>query len=336
MAVTLMDIAEAAGKSYTTVSRALSDHPKISKKTKAEICRLAAELGYRPSFAGKALKDGRTRIISVLVPDISDPFYAEFVRNLKIEAAGYGYDIVLYDYEMTPELENRYLELMLTGRCDAAAAFLTSFDYTGELVERMWHMHFPLIAIGTPVSANIHADIVTVDDTDALQSIFAKLAEQGRKHMAVLQEKMSPETFVRLKEILVSRFRDVPLEFDPDRDFFCPVPGTASQAEDGYKFARKILHDDPEIDVIVTSHSIQACGVLRAAAEAGKHIPADLSVITLDNSWPAEYSARPVYSLDQRLDELAKSAFSLLRKRLTEKEWGDPEIIQIPAVVHRI
>ena len=59
MAVTIMDIAKASGKSYPTVSRAMNDHPKISEKTKREIRAVAAKLGYRPSFAGTALKKGR-------------------------------------------------------------------------------------------------------------------------------------------------------------------------------------------------------------------------------------------------------------------------------------
>ena len=73
MAVTIMDIAKASGKSYPTVSRAMNDHPKISEKTKREIRAVAAKLGYRPSYSGTALKKARTSTFSIIVRDLADP-----------------------------------------------------------------------------------------------------------------------------------------------------------------------------------------------------------------------------------------------------------------------
>ena len=107
MAVTIMDIAKASGKSYPTVSRAMNDHPKISEKTKREIRAVAAKLGYRPSFAGTALKKGRTSTFSIIVPDLADPYYAKFISFFKHAAQEKELDVVVYDYELRPDLERK-------------------------------------------------------------------------------------------------------------------------------------------------------------------------------------------------------------------------------------
>ncbi len=324
MAVTILDIAKASGKSFPTVSRALNDHPEISTKTKEEIRALAERMGYRPSFAGKALKKGCTRILSVIVPDLSDPFYAEFIRCFKANAGCNGYDVVIYDYEIKPELELRYLEMMLTGCCDGVAAFITSFEHTGDVVERLWNARIPLVAIGTPESERIHYDLVNVALGKALSEIFQELYQQGKRHLAFVQERMSEATLERVRSHILQRWQNIPLEFDPVRDLYCASASTFSQAEDGYLVGCRIFRENPGVDTVMTWHGAQAYGVQRAAVEAGKRIPEDVALIACDHTWVTRYAPFPIYSLDQRLERLAAETCSIIQSRLQDKNWEAP------------
>lgn len=187
MAVTIMDIAKASGKSYPTVSRAMNDHPKISEKTKREIRAVAAKLGYRPSFAGTALKKGRTSTFSIIVPDLADPYYAKFISFFNHAAQEKEFDVVVYDYERRPDLERKYLERMMSGCCDGAAAFITSFLHTHDLVEELWNARIPLAAIGTPheFAENAKYDWGSIDTDSSVLKILRHLKRQeiGRAHV---------------------------------------------------------------------------------------------------------------------------------------------------------
>ncbi len=324
MAVTILDIAKASGKSFPTVSRALNDHPKISVKTKQEIWALAGKMGYRPSFAGKVLKNGFTRILSVIVPDLADPFYAEFVRCFKADAADNGYDVVVYDYEMKRDLESRYLEMMLTGCCDGVAAFVTSFEHTAVCVNRLWEARIPLVAIGTPDHSQVHYDGVNVDSREALNRIFGELHRRGKRNLAFVFGRMSEALFAQVKEYMIPTLKDLPLQFDAERNFYCAAENGTSQAEDGYRIGCEIFARNPAIDTIMTWHGVQAYGIQRAAQEAGKRIPEDVALIARDNTWVTRYAAFPMAALDQRLDQVAKEAFAIIKERLRNKEWQEP------------
>lgn len=326
MSVTILDIAEASGKSFSTVSRALNDHPKISDKTKIEIRQLAEQMGYRPSFAGQVLKKGCTNILAMIVPNLSDPFYAEFIRYFKANAGRAGYDVVIYDYEMKPELEIKYLENILTGYCDGVAAFITSFEHTGSIVERLWNAHIPLVAIGTPDSDRIHYDLVNLDTRDALKQIFHELHRQGKRHLAFIQERMAETTLARVRSHILQRLQDLPLKFDEEHDLYCTSASTLSPAEDGYETGCRIFKENSAIDAVMTWHGALAYGVQRAAAEVGKRIPEDVALIACDHTWVTQYAPFPIYSLDQRLDLMAQEAFAIIQNRLRNKsKWEKPQ-----------
>ncbi|NMA43152.1 MAG: LacI family transcriptional regulator [Oligosphaeraceae bacterium] len=324
MAVTILDIAKASGKSFPTVSRALNNHPKISAKTKKEIRALADRMGYRPSFAGKALKKGCTGILSVIVPDLSDPFYAEFIRCFKAHAGDNGYDVVIYDYEVKPELELQYLEMMLTGCCDGVAAFITCFEHTGNVVEHLWNARIPLVAIGTPDSKQIHYDLVNLEFGKALSQILQEQYRRGKRHLAFVQERMSETTLARVKTHILQRLQDMPLEFKPERDLYCSSANVRSQAEDGYLVGCRIFKENPKVDTILAWHGVQAYGIQRAAVEAGKRIPEDVALIACDRTWVTQYAPFPVYSMDQRLEQLAMEACSIIQTRLQNANWDTP------------
>ncbi|MCQ2396635.1 MAG: LacI family transcriptional regulator [Lentisphaeria bacterium] len=332
--VKIQDIARIVGKSHATVSRALNGNTRINIETRKEICAIAAQMGYRPSFAGKALREGCTKILSVLVPDLSDPFYAEFINGLRLNASKDGYDVVIYDYDRRSDLELRYLEMMLGGCCDGVVAFITSFEHTKETVERYWASKIPLVAVGTPDTREINYDLITVNLLDGLSEILGILSANGRKHPAYILESMSPETLSRVRSFILDRWNNPPADFEPKKDIYCLPPSGVSQADDGYRIAKRIMREKPETDVIMTWHAVQAYGAARALIEEGVRIPDDVAVVTCDHTWITNFAPCPLITLDQHLDLLSKDAWGMIRNRLLNKdEWLPPQRAIIQATV---
>ncbi len=332
MTVTIMDIARASGKSYPTVSRAMNDHPRISEKTKREIRAVAARLGYRPSFAGTALKKGRTSTFSIIVPDLADPYYAKFISCFKQTAQEKEFDVVVYDYERRSDLERKYLERMMSGCCDGAVAFITSFLHTRDLVEGLWNARIPLTAIGTPheFAGNAKYDWGSIDADSSILKILRHLKRQGKRCLVYLQEPQPKEISMLLSKHLEELLNKAGLPFSSGSFFTLHSKGQ-NQAEEGFNAGVKLLKDMPEVDMIWARNGFQAYGLLLAAHQCGRKVPEDLAVIINDNTWISRYSVTPLYCLDQQLDELAGWTFRCLHDRSTAREWGEPRRFLITA-----
>lgn len=108
MVVTLKDIAKAAGVSYATVSRALSNHPDVNYETREKIKRIAQEMNYIPDPSARGLKGKNTNMIGLIVPDISNPFFAELALGVESFANENGYCIFLCNTNWDYERENIY------------------------------------------------------------------------------------------------------------------------------------------------------------------------------------------------------------------------------------
>ena len=105
MSVTIRDIAKVAGVSPSTVSRALTNHPRISAVTKERIQQLAQEMGYTPSFLARGLVTRRTATIGVVISTVSDPFLTPLVRGIEDLAYGDGYSVFFSNFYHDAERE---------------------------------------------------------------------------------------------------------------------------------------------------------------------------------------------------------------------------------------
>ena len=148
MTVSIKDIAKAAGVSPSTVSRALSDHPRISLETKERIRRLAAEMGYSPSAVARSLVTQRTSIIGMAVAWVSDPFLAQLVRGIEDTALEQGYTVVLSSFYGEPDREKEVLSTFRERRVDGIIAESSCFDAYPHSLLSLFDL--PIVLINRP------------------------------------------------------------------------------------------------------------------------------------------------------------------------------------------
>ena len=116
MKPTIYDVAEKAGVSIATVSKVINDTGRISEETRNKVLKIMGELEYQPSSVAAALTGKKTFTIGVLVPDISNAFFAEVARALENNAREMGYSIILCSTDYQIEREHDYLELLQKNR----------------------------------------------------------------------------------------------------------------------------------------------------------------------------------------------------------------------------
>ena len=328
MPVTILDIAKASGKSYPTVSRALNNHPKISVETTDRIKKIAREMGYRPSFAGRMLQSGKTNIIGVIVPQLTNPVYAKFVSAIKERALLESYDTVVYDFELNPKLERTYLDKMLTRCCDGVITSLSSFKHTGDIFYKLWESRLPCVIFGPPSNdTGIKYDAILgkPPSTSALGHVIG----YGHKKIIIATGFLPKELLEERIKGYFAEFTKYGLEFVPESNLKCSAMSTGCLAEDGWLCGKEMFSKPLDATAIVCVNDYFAFGVMRAALDAGLKIPDDISIIGSDNIWVSKYSPIPLTTIDQNLDQVAEKALKLIFKRLKNKNWKTPEHVTV-------
>jgi len=310
MPVTIHDIAKLTGKSYPTVSRALNNHPKISVKTRDQIKAAAKLLGYRPSFAGTSLQCGKTKTINVIIPNLRNPFYAKMIDEAQRHCRLYGYAININVYNFDPKMEYQYFDRVLNRTCDGVICQPTSFRHTGELFNQMWEFNIPCVSIGVPQGAeNVNVDMVDIDFSPSRVAYLASLGHRNIVYAISGHDKFQIDICSQgfQKEMAAAG-----LPFSPEKNL-CAIYGYSHDLADcGYCCGQKLFKEYPQATAVVAVNDAVACGIIRAAVEAGIDIPGDVSIIGQDNIWPGLYTPVQLSTYDLNLEDAVKKCFELM------------------------
>ena len=143
--VTIRDIAEKAGVSINTVSRALNNKPDISEETRKKILKIAKELGYVKNATASSLRSKHTNIVGVIIADSANPFYAEVLKGIEVASRKYGYQIILMNTERIYENEEKAIDVLLQRRVDGLliTPVQDRTEDISKLVER--NVHFVIV-----------------------------------------------------------------------------------------------------------------------------------------------------------------------------------------------
>lgn len=159
--VTIKDVARAAGVSPSTVSRALNDSPLLKDETKARIRRLAIELGYEKNELARGLVKGLSGVVGLVVPDITNPFFADIAQGVGEVAHARGYGVVLCSTEGNPDLERSQLQLLRRKRVDGL--LLTAVTADDPHLEDLARAGIPFVLVSRLVRG-VDAPFVVADD----------------------------------------------------------------------------------------------------------------------------------------------------------------------------
>jgi LacI family transcriptional regulator len=181
MTVKMKDIARDLGVSVVTISKALRNHPDISKSTRERVLQRVQELGYRPNLTARSLVTGRSSLIGLIVPDLIHPFFADVAKGLSKTLRQQGYFVLLASSEEDPELEQAEIEHMLAHRLDAIV--VASCQPTADAFSRLHTGNTPLVLIDRSFKT-FPSHFVGSDDYVAGKLATEHLLSVGCKHIA--------------------------------------------------------------------------------------------------------------------------------------------------------
>jgi len=282
-------VARRAGVSQSTVSLVLSGKGagRISARTDALVRQAAADLGYRPNVAARALRTGTARTVGLVVTDVTHPFFGPVLRGAQQAAWRAGYAVALVDVANDPDRERASFEALRAGPADGFMFFTVDPpEGSGE--------HVVAIEVEPPGMASVR-----VDTDRGTELAVRHLLELGHTRIGHLGSWLDAETFRRRIDAMAALLGDdVPYETAPfDYQEACTA-------------ALRLLEAHPT--AIFCDDDILAGGVYLAARERGLRIPEDLSVVGFDDLPFARVFDPPLTTVAIDPEALGAGAFDVL------------------------
>jgi DNA-binding LacI/PurR family transcriptional regulator len=273
MAVTMRDVAERAGVSIKTVSRVVNKQGEISESTRLRVQTVINELGYRPNVLARGLVSGRTLSVGMVIPRITDPFFPEVVLGVEDVAYQAGYSVILCNASRGPEQELEYVEILRDKQVDGV--ILSGSVLKEEQLTKVAARHcISVLTSHRPKGAAV----VSIAEEAAFQEATSHLIRLG--HKAVGHISASPKTSQFWRMNGYHRALDAHgISFDERWE--CDTDDITVEA--GYRAARKLFDQAPEITAVSCFNDLIAVGTLRACAELGRRVPQDLAVTGFDD-----------------------------------------------------
>lgn len=306
---TMKDVANAAGVSIYTVSAALSGSAPVSAELRARVKQAVKALGYERNSMARGLRKGTSSLIGLIVSDVTNPFFTEFVDRIQTEARHQGYSVLLGISGHDVAREAELLRLMRSHQ--AAGTILGpaggSPDYRGESpgTGRM-----KIVAIDNSVPA-LGVDSIALDNRKAASLAVSHLLDLGHRRIAMVaglpQQHVARERLAGYRETL--RRRGV-----------AAVPSLVEagnfRLEDGYTACKKLMRGDPRPSALFVANNLMLIGVMRALGDLGLRVPQDISVCSIDD-FPWASAFQPALTVVQQpVAEMAGAAFRALLARL--------------------
>jgi DNA-binding LacI/PurR family transcriptional regulator len=311
LSVTMHDVARLAGVSIKTVSNVVNDYPHIRPETRQRVTAAIEKLGYRPNLTARGLRSGRTGVISLIIPDLRNAYFAELADAVMRAADVHGLSVII---EQSGGERERELGLLAGDRRQAVDGILYSALALGEsdahvLVE----VGTPLVLLGERIFGG-PTDHVTMRNTEATRAATEHLLARGRRRIAVIGARRG-ETVSSAGLRLVG-YREALVAADVSFDETLVREERAWSRSGGAEAMRELLDTGFSFDGLIAFNDLMALGAMRVMQEAGLHVPDDVAVIGFDDIDETRYTLPTLSTVDAGRDEIARVAVQFLIERI--------------------
>src|SRR5579883_2570461 len=291
-APTSVDVARRAGVSQSAVSLVFGGKAagRVGKRTQEAILQAARELGYRPNRAARALRSGRSRLVALAIPDVSNPYFAAVLQGAERAARAHGYAVVLAQVRAVHGFLLCEVEPLATSKHAALR---------GKAV---------IVNAGSAILPSLQLDVVS-----GMDAAMTHLLRLGHSKIAHLAASVDAETFRLRHQAYMNALRQA------GHPIIEAYQAWASFAiPEAYRAARQVLQCSDPPSAIVCDSDVLAVGVYKAAKELQRAIPRDLSVVSFDDSVIARILDPELTTVAIPASTVGEQAFLLLLSTLEE------------------
>lgn len=305
---TLADVAREAGVSAMTVSRVINHTGRISAGTRAHVQEVIARLGYRPSRAARTLVTHRTALIGVVVPDITNPYFAEIVQGIETVAVETDHNVLLANTNESPARERAVLHQLDETTVDGI--IVCSSRLPDEDLIPLLELHPAVVVVNRRVPPHL-ASCVRSQFSLGYRAHQAALILLKAGHTRIGYVHLQRSAAIHSIEDFRQRLAALGVSIAPE---WCTTCLPTWQA--GYQAGQELLARAPELTAVIGGNDLVALGVMRAAIEAGRQIPRDLAIIGGDDILIASQVTPPLTTFHVPKYDIGVMAARLLFERM--------------------
>lgn len=305
---TIRDVAKLAGVSISTVSLAFSAEGRVSPTTHQRIWAAAQAVGYVPNPLAQGLKSGRSRLIGMILGDISNPFFGRMLKGIERSALDRNYMVIVSDSGGNPAREMALLDHLSEQR--VAGIILTPHGSSAEYAARVNRLQMPFVLIDHRVPG-VESDYIGSDNVLASAMLTEHLIRFGHRRIAHIAGRTGLYTTSQRLKGFLDTMQAAGIEVDPslvvDGDY---------EGERAYAEAMRLMTRADRPTAILAANNVMALGALQAINDLGFKCPADISLTSIDDvPWGNVIQPR-ITMVVQQVDELARITSEWLLERI--------------------
>lgn len=302
---TLREIADRAGVSVGTVSNVINGTAAVSAERRERVLAAIQELDYQPNHVARSLKIKKTRMLGMVISDITNPFFPQLVRGAEDAALKNSYLLITFNTDDNVEREKRVLSVLRQRRVDGVLLVVAPNAGDDGHIRGILDSGMPIVCLDR-LPAGIEVDSVSVDNVTGARDCVRHLISMGHRRIAILTGPRAVQTAAERLQGYQEALIQAGIAVDPglvlEGDF---------RSESGYRLGRALLAGSDRPTAVFVCNNMMALGLLRALAELGLNCPRDVAVASFDDFPLAEAFqprmtavAQPAYCIGYRGAEL--------------------------------
>lgn len=318
---TIKDVARAARVSVTTVSHVVNKTRFVSEEGRNRVEQAIRELGYVPSAVARSLQRSATNTLGMLIPNSSNPYFAEIVRGIEDRCFGAGYNLVLCNTDDEPRRQGMVLQVLAERRVDGLIVVSSGED--PALPELLAGLRMPTVMVDREIDT-LPCDLVETAHMQGALLAVQHLAALGHRRVACIGGPAGVATADQRAEGWRMALAGLGLS---SAGLLQPGDFTS---EGGYAAMHAILRQTPRPSAVFVANDLMAIGALCAAHECGVAVPDELSLVGFDDIELARFACPPLTTVAQPKQRIAAMAVDMLLERIEGRRQDARKVVLQP------
>jgi DNA-binding LacI/PurR family transcriptional regulator len=319
-AVSIRDVARRAGVSIATVSRAVNRIPTVDPALAERVWKAIEEVGYLPNTQARALVSGRSRMLGLIVSEITNPFFPELVQEFENLAVAQGYEVLIGSTNYRQDRTESLIRRMLQRNVDGVAVM--TFGIEEGVVQKLVEREFPLVFVDAgPDLPNIR--VLKVNYGEGIRQAVQHLAALGHRSIAFISGPLRLRSAVARRDAFLKSMAELGLTVPGEH-----ISEGDHTMEGGMAAMERLIVLEALPTAVLCSNDMTAIGVLHALYRTTHNVPEDVSVVGFDDIHLAQFMLPPLTTVQMSCKDLAAAAVEALRAgieqdhpKAAKKEW---------------
>lgn len=305
----IRDVAKRAGVSVATVSRTVNKVPTVNSLLAARVHQAIRDLNYFPNTQARALVSGRSRLVGLLVSDITNPFFPELIKCFERAVVEHGYELLIGSTNYDSELQH-CLRRMVERNVDGVAVM--TFGVEDPVLDELSHRNIPMVFVDVS-ETDFPQDVLLVNYGQGMLEALQHLVALGHRDIGFISGPLREHSALLRRHAFLASMHacdcnareDLILEGD-------------HQLEGGMLGMTALLRLPHPPTAVLCSNDMTAIGALRTLQQRGFRVPDDMSLVGFDDIHLTEFVHPPLTTVRMSQTEIAQSAVRSLLSRIEE------------------